>query len=294
MNKSPVFSCLFLLALAMSAYAESDYQLGPDSLPQEGVPKGKLTQYEWKSTIFADTVRDYWIYIPAQYKADTPTAVMVFQDGGGFVGEKGSYRAPTVLDNLIHKKEIPPMIGIFINPGDKPKDGKRNAKPSNRSFEYDTLSNQYARFILEEILPEVGKTLNLTTDPEQRAICGNSSGGICAFTVAWEYPDQFRKVLSHIGSYTNIASGPSLKEGGHNYPALIRKTPPKPLRVFLQDGSSDLDNSHGNWYLANLQMEAALKFAKYDYKTVWGDGGHNGKHGGSIFPDSMRWLWRAK
>jgi enterochelin esterase-like enzyme len=289
-----IISSIIIIILSANLYAESNYQLGPDSLPQDGVPKGTITQHEWKSTIFSDTVRDYWIYIPAQYKPDTPTAVMVFQDGGVFVSEKGSYRAPTVMDNLIHKNEIPPMIGIFINPGDKPKDGKRNAKPSNRSVEYDTLSNQYARFIVEEILPEVGKTLNLTTDPDQRAICGNSSGGICAFTVAWERPDQFRKVLSNIGSFTNIAAGPTLKEGGHNYPALIRKTPAKPLRVFLQDGSGDLDNAHGNWYLANLQMEAALKFAKYDYKAVWGDGGHSGKHGGSIFPDSMRWLWRAK
>jgi enterochelin esterase family protein len=294
MHQFSFLTCLLLLASLTAAFAESDYPLGPDSLVQEGVPKGTLSKYEWKSEIFAGTVRDYWVYIPAQYKADTPTAVMVFQDGGGFVNEKGSYRAPTVLDNLIHKKEIPPVIGIFINPGDKPKDGKRNAKPSNRSFEYDTLSDQYARFLLEEMLPEVSKTVNLSNDPQQRAICGNSSGGICAFTVAWQRPDHFRKVLSHIGSFTNIAAGKTLMEGGHNYPALIRKTPAKPLRVFLQDGSGDLDNAHGNWPLANLQMEAALKFAKYDYKTVWGDGGHNGKHGGSIFPDSMGWLWRPQ
>lgn len=136
------------------------------------------------------------------------------------------------------------------------------------------------------MLPEVGRKYNLTKDPEGRAVCGVSSGGICAFTVAWERPDQFRKVMSHIGSFTNI-------RGGHVYPALIRKTPPKSLRIFLQDGSNDLDNAHGNWPLANQQMAAALKFANYDYRFEFGDGGHTHKHGGSLLPDSLRWLWRG-
>jgi len=155
----------------------------------------------------------------------------------------------------------------------------------NRSVEYDTPDGTYARFLETEILPEVGKTVKLTDDPKRRAICGNSSGGICAFTAAYERPDLFRKVVSHIGSFTNI-------RGGYHYPSLIRKGEKKPLRVFLQDGSGDLDNAHGNWWLSNQQMEAALKFAKWDYKTVWGEGGHNGKHGGAIFPDTLRWVWR--
>jgi enterochelin esterase family protein len=197
---------------------------------------------------------------------------------------------PVVFDNLIHKGEMPVTIGVFIEPGhfDEPAPaGERssNGKRSNRSFEYDTLSDQYARFLLEEILPEVGKSYNLTGDPNLRAICGISSGGICAWTVAWERPDAFRKVLSHVGSFTNI-------RGGHVYPSLIRKTEPKPIRIFLQDGSGDLDNAHGNWPLANQQMAAALKFARYDYQFVYGEGAHNGIHGGAILPDSLRWLWR--
>jgi enterochelin esterase family protein len=161
------------------------------------------------------------------------------------------------------------------------------AKPrSQRSYEYDSLGDANARFVLDELLPVALQGLNVTTDPAGRAVCGNSSGAIAAFTVAWERPDSFRKVVSHIGSYTNI-------QGGFGYPGYIRREKPaKPLRVFLQDGSSDLDNLHGNWPLANQNMAAALKFAGYDYKFVFGTEGHNGKHGGAIFPDTLRWLWR--
>jgi enterochelin esterase-like enzyme len=274
-----------LLAIAAPLRAADDYKHGADSERREGVPQGKVEKYHWKSQVFPGTERDYWVYVPAQYQADKPACVMVFQDGEAYVKEQGDFRTPIVFDNLIHKAEMPVTIGIFINPGvipaAKPGEGPRK----NRSFEYDTLSDQYARFLLEEILPEVGKQYRITTDPEGRAICGISSGGICAFTVAWERPDAFRKVLSHVGSFTNI-------RGGHVYPALIRKTEPKPIKVFLQDGSGDLDNLHGNWPLANQEMAAALKFAKYDYQFVYGDGGHNGKHGGAILPDSLRWLWK--
>jgi enterochelin esterase family protein len=174
----------------------------------------------------------------------------------------------------------------FINPGNIPGDQGGKAR-SNRSFEYDTLSDQYVRFLEKEILPEVAKKYNLRRDAAGRAICGISSGGICAFTAAWERPDLFSKVLSHVGSFTNI-------RGGDVYPGKIRKTEKKPIRVFLQDGSGDLDNLHGNWPLANQQMALALKFMKYDYKFEFGDGGHNGKHGGAILPESLRWLWREE
>src|SRR3984893_17512890 len=269
------------LALA----AKDDYQLGPDSMEQPNVPKGEIHTFTWKSEIFAGTVRDCGIYVPAQYNPKEPACVMVFQDGvSSYMNPKGSYRVPVVFDNLIHKKEMPITVGIFINPGSfAPKDGKKGA--SNRSFEYDTLSDQYSRFLEKEILPEVAKKYNLRSDAAGRAIGGISSGGICAFTVAWERPDLFGKVLSHVGSFTNI-------RGGDVYPGLIRKTPGKPIRVFLQDGSGDLDNEHGNWPLANQQMALALKFAKYDYKFEYGDGGHNGKHGGAILADSLCWLWR--
>jgi enterochelin esterase family protein len=253
-----------------------------------------VTKHVWKSTVFPGTIREYFVYVPAQYdpQGSEQAAVMVFQDGHAYVDEKGQVRVPVVLDNLIAAKELPVMIGIFINPGwfaEELKEPQKWKAPqgvgSNRSVEYDSLDAKYAEFLEKEILAEVGKTLRLTDDPEQRAICGMSSGGICAFTVAWERPDLFRKVLSHIGSFTNI-------RGGHVYPSLIRKTEKKPLRVFLQDGSNDLDNEHGNWPLANQEMAAALKFAGYDYEFVFGEGAHSGNHGGAIFPDSMRWLWR--
>ena len=272
-----------------STAGDDAYQLGEESMRREGVPRGVVTERVWKSKVFPGTIRRYWVYVPAQYDASEPAAVMVFQDGHAYVSETGQFRAPVVLDNLIDGGDLPVMIGIFIDPGHTteqlPEEPGWRPTPANRSFEYDTLSDQYARFLLDEILPEVGKQYRLTDDPDRRAICGISSGGICSWTVAWQRPGQFRKVLSHVGSFTNI-------RGGHVYPALIRKTEAKPIRVFLQGGSEDLDNEYGNWPLANQQMAAALKFAGYDYRFVFGEGEHSGVHGGAILPESLRWLWR--
>ncbi len=278
---------LACFALTTFASAAEPYMLGPDSERQEGVPQGEVTKYQWKSEIFPGTERDYWVYVPKQYDANVPAAVMIFQDGGSYQNDKGQFRVPIVFDNLIHKKEMPITIGIFINPGNVPAARAGEKARSNRSFEYDTPSDQYARFLLEEILPEVGKKYNLTKEAKLRAIGGISSGGICAWVAAWERPNEFGKVLSHVGSFTNI-------RGGYIYPSLIRKTEKKPIRVFLQDGSNDLDNLHGNWPLANQEMAAALKFAGYDYKLEYGVGGHSGIHGGAILPDSLRWLWREE
>jgi enterochelin esterase-like enzyme len=272
-----------LLFIGVS-FAKDDYKLGPDSMEQDGVPKGEMYSFTWKSEIFPGTMRQVSVYVPAQYNKDQLASVMVFQDGSSYADRKGSFRVPVVFDNLIHKKEMPITIAIFINPGTFEAQGTKKA-PSNRSFEYDSLTDQYARFLEKEILPEVAKKHNLTKDPDNRAICGISSGGICAWTVAWQRPDLFRKVLSHVGSFTNI-------RGGDIYPGLIRKNPNKPIRVFLQGGAADLDNEHGHWPLANQQMAAALKFKKYDYRFEFGDGGHNGKHGGALLPESLRWLWR--
>jgi len=278
---------LLFATLAHSAPQDDQYVLGPDSQVKEGVPQGKVTQMPaWtNSKIYPGTTRDWWIYVPAQYKAETPANVMVFCDGGGFVKADGQFRVPGVFDNLIAKGEMPVTIGIFINPGVFPATNPKEKPRSNRSFEYDSLGDVHARFLIEEILPEVSKTYKLTSDPEGRAICGNSSGGICAFTVAWERPDAFRKVVSHIGSFTNI-------RGGYVYPALIRKTEKKPLKVFLQDGKNDLDNQFGNWPLANQDMAASLKFAGYDFQFVLGEGTHSGKQGGAILPETLRWLWK--
>lgn len=273
------------VAITLRATAVDDYKLGPDSLPQPGVPHGELISGKWTSKIFPGTVRDYWVYVPKQYDASKPAALMVFQDGRSYIDTNGSFRVPIVFDNLIHQKAMPVTIGVFINPGEVPAAEPNQPARSNRSFEYDSLGNQYSRFLLEEILPEVAKQHPFTSDPAGRAICGISSGAICAWTVAWERPDQFQKVISQVGSFTNI-------RGGHEYPAWIRKTERKPIRIHLQDGSGDLDNLHGNWPLANQEMAAALKFMGYDYRFEFGDGGHNGKHGGVILPEALRWLWR--
>ena len=307
---------LFLAAKIIAADApkvdfNAQYVLGPDSLPKEGVPHGKVIAMEpWHSKIYDGTVRDWWIYVPAQYDATKPAAVMVFQDGGKAKPEDKNFAGPNnavfVFDNLIHAKQMPVTIGIFISPGSFPAADPKAKPRSNRSFEYDSPDGVYAKFLLEEILPEVSKSYKLTDDPEKRASVGGSSGGICAFKVAWEQPDAFRKVVSHIGSFTNI-------RGGYIYPPAIRRTAlevtAKPdsfyntpelkkllesrrkIRVFLQDGSHDLDNQFGNWPLANQDMAAALKFAGWDYDFKLGEGTHSGKQGAAIFPSTMRWLW---
>ena len=210
---------------------------------------------------------------------------MVFQDGGGYANRNGAWRVPTVFDNLIHAGEMPVTIAVFINPGVTPAGDDAAQDRFNRSLEYDAVSDRYASFLVEEILPEVAKEYSISDDPNKRAIGGASSGAIAALGVAWHRPDQFRRVFSPIGTYVGL-------RGGDVYPTLIRNTEPKPLQIFLQDGSGDLDNQHGNWPLANQQMAAALKFKDYDAKFVYGEGGHNGIHGGAILPESLRWLWR--
>ncbi len=270
-----------------------DYTLGWESDRRlQGVEKGTLTFFEFdRSKIFADTTRGCWLYVPQAYTGEEAAALMVFQDGHAYVSEDGQMRVPIVLDNLIARGELPVTISLFINPGHRGPDEAphdRWGTRSNRSIEYDTPNADYANFLIDELLPHVVQTygIKLSQDPERRAISGMSSGGICAWTVAWERPDQFGKVLSHIGSFTNI-------RGGHVYPALIRKTERKPIRVFLQDGANDLNNAHGSWPIANQQMASALAFAGYDHRFVYGTGAHNGLHGGATLPDSLRWLWRG-
>jgi len=295
---SGTLGCLLVVAPPLPDLARSQapaielrYPYGPDSFRQEGAPQGTVTTHIWnESKIFPGTIRRYYVYVPQQYDAARPAALMVFQDGHAYLDEHGDFRVPIVFDNLIHKGELPVTIGVFVDPGHKqaelpPEPGWR-PEPANRSFEYDTLSGDYADFLLTEVLPEVRKEYEITDDPDGHAIGGISSGGICAFTVAWQRPDQFRKVLSHVGSFTNI-------RGGDAYPGMIRNQDKRPSRAFLQDGENDLDNRHGNWPLGNQQMFAALKFRDYDVQFVYGQGAHNGNHGGAILPDSLRWLWRG-
>jgi enterochelin esterase-like enzyme/sugar lactone lactonase YvrE len=264
----------------------------PDRIPQEGVPRGTITSGTFTApsaadaSVFPGTVREYKVYVPAQYRAETPACLMVFQDGGGYENPKGAFRVPVVFDNLIHRGEMPVTVAVFVAPGRVPA-ARANAQAwNNRSFEYDSLGDRYARFLVDEFLPVTLRGLSISPDPKRRAIGGISSGGICAFTVAWERPDQFGRVMSHIGSFTNI-------RGGWAYPGLVRKTKgsPKPLKIWLQDGRDDLDNLHGNWPLANEDMAAALRFSGYDQRFTMTDGGHSGGPGGEIMPEALKWLW---
>jgi enterochelin esterase family protein len=258
------------------------YLPDPDTQAHDNVPKGKLIQMpKWSSKVYDGTTRDWWVYVPAQYKADVPATTMIFNDGQWSKGY-----VPTVIDNLTAKGEIPPMIVILIAPGGKSND------IDNRSFEYDVLSDQYSKLLLDEIIPEVAKTYNLRPGAENRGIAGASSGGICAFTTAWERPDQFSKVLSWIGSFVDLAKLHGKEQGGDDYPSLIRKNDAKPIRVFLQDGKNDLDNPFGNWPLANLEMQKALAYKGYDATFVFGNGFHSDAQGRNTLPAAMRWLWR--
>lgn len=286
LRNAPLLTLLASLLFSSIAVAQQteQYELSEDSKVQQGVPQGEVKgPFRWEnSVIFPGTVREYAIYVPVQYDADKPCCLMVVQDG---LGKAKRWKIPTVLDNLIHKKQVPPMIGVFISPGVVPPRDDKSQPRFNRSFEYDGLGDRYARFLLEEILPAVGKQYNISNAPNDRMIAGSSSGAICAFTVAWERPDSFRRVFSAVGTFTSL-------RGGNEYPALVRKFEAKPIRVFLQDGKTDLDIYAGSWWDANQAMLHSLQFAGYDVEYAWGEGGHNDKHSTAIMPDALRWLWR--
>jgi enterochelin esterase-like enzyme len=258
----------------------------PDSYEHPGVPKGKLSEkLVHTSKLYDGMMSDYWIYVPAQYDAAKPAALMVWQDGQGLIQRDGATRAQIVFDNLTAQKKIPVMIQVFISPG-------KIGSKAMRSIEYDTVSDKYARFLRDEILPEVYAKYNIRKNGYSRGICGGSSGGICSFNVAWWQPDQFSRVISHIGSFTSIQWHPGEIDGGNVYPFMIRKQDKRNIRVWLQDGSEDLENNHGSWPLQNLEMANSLKLAKYDFHLSFGNGTHNGAHGNSELPEEMTWLWR--
>ncbi len=294
-------SIVFSMALsaAMAAPPDNLYRLGPDSEPHPEVPKGKVVGPSvLKSEVYPGTTRNYWVYIPAQYDPTKPACLMVFQDGHAFLGPKGDYRIPTVFDNLIYRREMPVTIGVFINPGHteqqkEASDSDWGDRTTNRRVEYNALDDRYSRLIVNELLPALKKDYRISDDPECRAIAGASSGAICAFTVAWHRPDQFRKVISTIGSFTNIM-------GGHVYPDLVRQAEHKPIRIFLQDGANDNRGTRRggaydpkwDWHAQNRKMLAALTEKGYDVNYVWGIGMHSNKQGGAIMPEMLRWLWR--
>jgi enterochelin esterase-like enzyme len=307
----------FLLAMAFAVAATSDglaqqpppepqppdpdahYQIGPDSLEREGVAKGEVRgPFTLPSQAYPGTQHTYWVYVPAQYDKAVPANLMIFNDGQAFKNMEGDLRAPNVLDNLIDRRELPVMLAVFINPGRTPEQPEPNPKEwgdktTNRPTEYNTLDDKYARVIVDELLPALGKDYNIAKDPERRGIGGASSGAIAAFTVAWERPNEFRKVLSLIGSFTNI-------RGGHAYADIVRKSEKKPIRIFMQDGRNDNRGVRDggaydplrDWFLQNVRLKDALAEKGYDLSYQFGIGKHSQKHGGSILPDMMRWLWR--
>lgn len=279
-----ILCLLFVLTClsADSAAQDEQYPIPPEAVEKPGVPKGRLEgPFQLRSEIFPGTVREYWVYVPAAYDATSPPCLMVVQDG---INKARGWKLPTVLDNMIHSGDVPVQLGIFVSPGVVPAVSEDAQPRYNRSFEYDSMGDRYSRFLVDEMLPEVEKTYRFSSDPNDRCIAGSSSGAICAFTAAWERPDQFRRVFSTVGTYVGL-------RGGNEYPILIRKSEPRPIRVFLQDGSNDLDIYGGSWWNANQSMLTALKYSGYDVRNVWGEGGHNNKHGAAILPQALKWLW---
>jgi enterochelin esterase-like enzyme len=281
--------------------ANSQYRLGPDSLPQEGVPKGEIRgPFTLPCNIYPGTQHTYWVYVPAQYDPAVPAALMVYQDGQAFKDENGDLRAQNVMDNLIYRHEIPVMIGVFINPGRTPEQpeppepgGGWGDRTTNRPAEYNTPDDKYARIVTEELMPALYKDYNISKDPEMHGIGGSSSGAIAAFIVAWERPNDFRKVLSNVGSFVNL-------RGGYVYPERVLASEKKPIRVFLCDGRNDnrgigrggVYDEKQDWFYQNVRLMKALTQKGYDVNYAWGMNLHGQKFGGAIMPDMMRWLWR--
>ena len=292
---------------------DSQYVLGPDSQEKEGVPKGIVTEYEMTdSKAFPGNTRKWALYVPKQYDGKSEACLMIFQDGLGYSTRTGQWRVPTVFDNLIAQGKMPVTIALFINPGYIPDPKKPNGKDakgkplgkSNRSFEYDNVTDLYPQFLVEEMIPLAeSKGVKISKDPLRRGIAGSSSGGICAFNAAWQRPECFSKVFTTIGSFTNIRGVLSAREheanpkraiekGGNLYPQMILDAPKKNIRIFSQDGSHDLNNDFGVWPEANQAMAAAWKAKGYDYQFILGEGTHNGRHGAQLLPEAMTWLWR--
>ena len=306
--RRPLIVCIALSAsLAVFAQApqptapspDSQYRLGPDSLPQDAVPKGEIRgPFTLPSQVYPGTQHTWWVYVPAQYDPAAPASLMIFNDGHAFKDPDGDIRAQNVLDNLIYRHEIPIMLAVFIDPGRTPEQpeptphdwGDNN---TNRRVEYNSLDDKYPRVIVDELMPVLYREYNISHDPDQHGIGGSSSGAIAAFTVAWERPGDFRKVLSNVGSFVNI-------RGGDAWPDIVASSPARPIRVFLCDGRNDNRGTrNGNpydprwdWFLQNVRLMRALTQKGYDVNYAWGMNLHGQKMGGAILPDMMRWLWR--
>lgn len=274
------------------------YKLGPDSQPMDGVPKGIFSEARViKSNVFPGYQHTYRVYVPAQYDPSVPTAIMVFNDGQAMMAEPGDVQAHNVLDNLIYRHEIPVMIGVFINPAklpDVPEPTPRDWGDNTtlRRDEYNPPKDNYARVIVEELMPALKAEYNISDDPNLHGIMGSSSGGCAAFSVAWFRPDNFRKVISFVGSFTDI-------RGEYIYPELVAASDKKPIRIFLQDGRNDnraLRNDvyqpNNDWFMQNVRLKDTLEAKKYEVNYIWGIGNHGQKQGGTVLPEMMRWIWR--
>lgn len=269
--------------------SDVEYELGPDSLPQDGLVPGRTTEFTIQDPeAYPGTRRRIWVHVPKGVEESADVAVTVFQDGGLYLDPDGPVRGTIVLDNLCASGQIPPMVGVFVDPGVFPATAGSSAR-KNRNKEYDAFDGQYAGFLADEVLPRVGEIVNATDDPRRRAICGGSSGGDAAFTAAWIRPDVFGKAIGFLSSFAQMP-------GGNPYPELLRSEPRKDLRVFLAAGGRDIgyDRPEMNWLAENLRTAAALAEAGYDHRFVLGDGGHSPNHGGIILPDALRWIWREE
>jgi len=270
------------------AEADVRYAHGPDSVRQTGVPVGETVELTWNdSATYPGTSRRFWVHVPASYDPDEPASLLVFQDGGFYLDPDGEVRGGIVLDNLVHRGDLPVTVGVFVDPGVFEDVEDPDAR-KNRNAEYDAFDSRYVDFLLDEILPEVTKRWNVTDDPEQWGICGGSSGGNAAFTAAWLRPDRFRRVFSCLSSFVQMPDG-------NPYPDLIATVERKPIRVVMQAGHRDLgwDEPEWNWLAANLRVAAALMEAGYEARLVLGYGGHSPNHGGVVLPDALRWLWNG-
>ncbi len=298
-----VLMAAFSVVAVAQAPAELDtnvfYQRSPDSIVMQGVPQGQMKgPFTLPSQAYPGTKHTYWVYVPAQYDPSVATSLMIYNDGQAFMAMEGDVRAQVVMDNLIYRRELPVMIGVFINPGRRPDQPEPDLKEwgdrtTNRPTEYNTLDDKYARVIVDEQQPAQYKEYNISRDPARHGIGGTSSGAIAAFTVAWQRPDQFRKVLSNVGSFVNL-------RGGQVYPELVRKSEKKPLRIFLVDGRNDnrgvrADGSYDetrDWFYQNVRLQQALEEKGYDLNYMWGIQRHGQAMLRLVFPDMMRWLWR--
>ena len=283
-----------LLLVALSSAIVSAQQaynvrapFDPATVKLEEKKRGEVLKFTLTdSKFYPGTEREILVYVPQQYKSKTPACLLVCMDGI-------LYDATTVMDNLITSGEMPVTIGVFVNPG-VVYDEDREVVRYNRCKEFDSTDDTFSQFIEQEVLARVegmktesGKTIALSKDANDRAITGASSGGIAAFSVAWSRPDLFSRVYTTVGTFVAM-------RGGHEYPAIVRKTEPKPLRIYMQDGWYDVWNPiFGEWFEYNLLMESAFNFAGYEVFHQWNRGNHSIKYGTLAFPDAMRWLWKG-